>query len=84
MARTTTVAGARSGRGRQRPPAAADAKKLRSFRLASRKIAAARRILGTPTDTETIEAALDAVVFRDALVVGTRAAFGIRFDGTER
>ena len=32
--------------------------------------AAAQRILGTPTATETIEAALDLVVFRDDLVAG--------------
>ena len=39
--------------------------------------AAAQRILGTPTATETIEAALDMVVFRQELVDGTRAMRGV-------
>jgi hypothetical protein len=44
--------------------------------LSPAKVAAAQRILGTPTATETIEAALDLVVFRDELVAGTRALLG--------
>ena len=70
--------GAKAASNRAVPPA--DVKKPRSFRLAAGKIARARRILGTPTDTETIEAALDAVVFREELISGARAAFGIVVD----
>jgi hypothetical protein len=76
---------ARRGRGRAKgassratPPA--DAKTPRSFRLAAGKIARARRLLGAASDTETIEAALDAVVFREELISGAKAAFGIVVD----
>jgi hypothetical protein len=40
-------------------------------------LAAAQRILGTTTATETIETALDMVVFRDELLRGTRAIRGM-------
>jgi len=49
----------------------------KTYRLNPHKIAAAQRILGTPTATETIEAALDMVVFRRELVAGTRAMRGV-------
>ncbi len=42
------------------------------------KLAAAQRILATTTATETIEMALDMVVFRRELVNGTRAMLGVR------
>jgi hypothetical protein len=45
----------------------------RTFRLTAGKVEAAQRILGTDTATETIETALDLVVFRRELVAGTRA-----------
>ncbi len=48
----------------------------KTYRLNPGKVAAAQRILGTPTATETIEAALDMVVFRNELVAGTRAMLG--------
>lgn len=48
----------------------------KTYRLSPAKVAAAQRILGTPTATETIEAALDLVVFRHELVAGTRALLG--------
>jgi hypothetical protein len=54
----------------------ASAKIPRTFRLAPEKIAAAQRILGTATATETIETALDMVVFRRRLVAGTAAMLG--------
>ena len=44
-----------------------DRKVPKTYRLSPAKVAAAQRILGTPTATETIEAALDLVVFRDEL-----------------
>ena len=49
----------------------------KTFRLAPGKVAAAQRILGTSTATETIEAALDMVVFRQELLEGSRALFGM-------
>jgi hypothetical protein len=57
------------GKGRKVP---------RTYRLAPEKVAAAQRILGAPTATETIETALDLVLFRRELIKGTRAMLGIR------
>ncbi len=54
------------------------AKVSKTFRLTPAKIAAAQKILGTETATETIETALDMVVFRKELLDGTRALFGVR------
>ena len=45
----------------------------KTFRLTPGKLAASQRILATTTATETIETALDMVVFRRELVNGTRA-----------
>ncbi len=56
---------------------AAERKVPKTYRLNPNKVAAAQRILGTPTATETIEAALDMVVFRQELVDGTRAMRGV-------
>lgn len=50
----------------------------KSYRLAPNKVAAAQKILGTATATETIEAALDLVVFRQELLTGSRALAGLR------
>ena len=50
----------------------------RTYRLAPEKVAAAQRVLGASTATETIETALDLIVFRQELVKGTRAMLGIR------
>jgi hypothetical protein len=52
----------------------------KTYRLSARKIAAARRVLGTPTDTATIEEALDMVLFRKELVDGTAKMFGIKIE----
>jgi hypothetical protein len=41
------------------------------------KLQAAQRALGASTATETIERALDLVVFQRALVRGTRAMLGV-------
>lgn len=49
----------------------------RTYRLPLTKLAAARRALGAATDTETIERALDLVVFQQALVDGTEAMYGV-------
>jgi hypothetical protein len=56
----------------------AERKVPKTYRLNPNKVAAAQRILGTPTATETIEAALDMVVFRQELVEGTRALRGVK------
>jgi hypothetical protein len=37
-----------------------------------RKLDAARKILGTATETETIDAALDAITFRNDIIGGLR------------
>lgn len=59
----------------------------KNYRLHQSKIDAARAILGTSTETETIEAALDLVVFRKELVDGVRAMRGANlvnvFDDSE-
>ena len=49
----------------------------RTYRLPLSKLAAAKRALGATTATETIERALDLVVFQRELVDGTRAMRGI-------
>lgn len=54
-----------------RPPT-----KKKNLRLHQTKIDQAKAILGTATETETIEAALDLVVFRKELVDGVRAMRG--------
>lgn len=61
-----------------RRPAAASTKVPKTFRLAPGKLAAAQKILGTSTATETIETALDLVVFRQELIDGTRALAGLQ------
>jgi hypothetical protein len=66
--------------------AARDRKVSRTYRLAPGKVAAAQRALGAATATETIETALDLVLFRQDLVRGTLAMFGIRItppDGSD-
>jgi hypothetical protein len=50
----------------------------RTYRLPIAKLNAARRALGAATATETIERALDLVVFQRALVAGTRSMLGVR------
>ena len=49
----------------------------RTYRLPLSKLSAAKRALGAATATETIERALDLVVFQRALIDGTRAMLGI-------
>ena len=50
----------------------------KTYRLAPERIKAAQRILGTATATETIEQALDMIVFREELMAGVRALRGLR------
>lgn len=49
-----------------------EAPRKKNFRLHQSKIDRAMEILGTKTETETIEQALDMLVFRDRLVQGVR------------
>ena len=66
-------------RPRRAPPETrgTSAKKSKTYRLSESKIAAAQEILGAPTATAAIEAALDLVIFRQELVDGTSALLGI-------
>ena len=48
----------------------------RTYRLPLSKVRAAKRALGAATATETIERALDLVVFQRELVDGTRSLLG--------
>lgn len=68
------------GRGRVEPKVAVQraTKQMKSFRLATTKIKRARKILRTTTDTGTIEAALDMVVFRQELLDGLDAMAGVK------
>jgi hypothetical protein len=58
-------------------------KHMKSFRLAADKIKRARKVLGTKTDTGTIEAALDMVIFRQELLDGLGAMSGAEFTSPE-
>ena len=55
-------------------------KKRKTLYLHQSKLDLARQILGTRTDTETIEKALDLVIFRDELVSGVRAMRGAELE----
>jgi hypothetical protein len=48
----------------------------KNFRLYQSKLDRAKKALGAETETETIEQALDLVIFRDELVKGARAMKG--------
>lgn len=53
----------------------------KNMQIDQRKLDAARAVLGTVTETDTVDAALDAIAFRRELVTGVRrvrAAGGIR------
>jgi hypothetical protein len=53
-----------------------DARKRKNYRLQQSKLDAARRVLGTTTETETIERALELIVFAERLASGTARARG--------
>ena len=70
-----------SGRAAKAAPARrtrmlAETPRKKNFRLRQSKIDEAMKVLGTKTETETIEQALDLVVFRQNLVEGVRAMKG--------
>ncbi len=56
--------------------AAEEQPRKKNLRLHQSKIDEAKAILGTTTETETIETALDLVIFRKELVEGVRAMRG--------
>jgi len=62
---------------RRSRPGATEARVSRTYRLPLSKLSAAKRALGAATATETIERALDLVVFQRALVEGARRMRGI-------
>lgn len=70
-------------RPRIKRAALASAKVPRTYRLAPAKLARAQKILGAATATETIETALDMIVFRRDLLDGTRSMRGVRIDSGE-
>lgn len=53
-----------------------EAPRKKSYRLHQSKIDQAMKLLGTRTETETIEQALELVAFRSTLVAGVRAMRG--------
>ena len=61
----------------QAPSGTRERRISRTYRLPLTKLVAAQRALGAATATETIERALDLVVFQRALVRGTRAMLGV-------
>lgn len=65
-------------RTNRRKRAVADEERVsRTYRLPLSKLSAAKRALGAATATETIERALDLIVFQRALIDGTRSMLGI-------
>jgi hypothetical protein len=60
------------------PRTISERKAPKTYRLAARQIAEARKILGAPSDTAAIEMALDMITFRAELVAGVRAMSGAR------
>lgn len=65
---------------RRKTARVSEAKAPKTYRLAAARIARAREILGTTSDTATIEMALDLVCFRDELASGTAAMRGKRIE----
>jgi hypothetical protein len=63
---------------RRKRSSAPEQRVSRTYRLPLSKVSAAKRALGAATATETIERALDLVVFRRELVDGTRSLRGVR------
>lgn len=59
-----------------------EAPKRKNYRLHQSKLDAARRVLGTKTETETIERALDLITFGEQLAAGTRRARGRAWNDT--
>lgn len=65
------------GATRRKPASHREQRVSRTYRLPLSKLSAAKRALGAATATETIERALDLVVFQRELIDGTRAMLGV-------
>lgn len=65
---------------KKRGTAASERKAPKSYRLAAKKIAEARKALGAPSDTAAIEMALDMVKFRDEVIAGIKNMRGVRIE----
>lgn len=50
----------------------------KNYRLTQAKLDRARQVLGTETETDTIEQALDLVAFREEVLAGVRRQAGSR------
>lgn len=61
---------------RKRTSAPNELARKKNLRLHQSKIDAAKAVLGTRTETETIETALDMIVFRDEITRGARSLLG--------
>jgi hypothetical protein len=57
-----------------------EGKVRKEFWLDPKTLRRAQRILGTATERETVEVALDMVAFRRELLDGTRALSGLQID----
>ena len=66
----------RSARRTAREQARHETPKRKNYRHHQAKLDAARKVLGTATETETIERALDLVAFGERLASGTKRARG--------
>lgn len=55
-----------------------EAKVRKNLRLTQAKLRRAQRILGTETETDTVEQALDLVAFRQEVVDGVRRVAGTK------
>ena len=63
---------------RRKRSSSQDQRVSRMYRLPLSKVSAAKRALGAATATETIERALDLVVFQRELIDGTRSMQGVQ------
>ncbi len=52
----------------------------KEFWLDPKALRRAQTLLGTDTERETVELALDLVAFRDELLAGTKALAGVQFE----
>jgi hypothetical protein len=65
-----------TGKRAASPGEASEPLRRKNYRLHQSKLDSAQQVLGTRTETETIERALDLVAFGERLVTGTRRARG--------
>jgi hypothetical protein len=68
--------GSHDAQGKGRARKRSESPRRKNYRLHQSKLDAARKVLGTTTETETIERALDLVAFGEHLASGTERARG--------